>query len=48
MKGRIALYARVSTKDNGQEYENQLQELRQFVAQTPLSSGVPSTWCIKA
>jgi DNA invertase Pin-like site-specific DNA recombinase len=29
---RVALYARVSTKDKGQEYENQLRELRQFVA----------------
>ncbi len=29
---RIALYARVSTKDKGQDHENQLQELRQFVA----------------
>src|SRR5262245_7504332 len=28
---RIALYARVSTKDKGQDYENQLRELRQFV-----------------
>jgi DNA invertase Pin-like site-specific DNA recombinase len=28
---RIALYARVSTKDKGQAYENQLRELRQFV-----------------
>ena len=28
---RIALYARVSTKDKGQDHENQLQELRQFV-----------------
>jgi DNA invertase Pin-like site-specific DNA recombinase len=28
---RIALYARVSTKDKGQDYENQLQELRAFV-----------------
>jgi DNA invertase Pin-like site-specific DNA recombinase len=28
---RIALYARVSTKDKGQDYENQLQELRGFV-----------------
>jgi DNA invertase Pin-like site-specific DNA recombinase len=28
---RIALYARVSTKDKGQEYENQLRELRAFV-----------------
>ncbi|MGA2770093.1 MAG: recombinase family protein [Bryobacteraceae bacterium] len=32
MKIRIALYARVSTKDKGQDYENQLLELRQFVA----------------
>jgi DNA invertase Pin-like site-specific DNA recombinase len=29
---RIALYARVSTKDRGQDYENQLGELRQFVS----------------
>src|SRR6516225_749807 len=29
---RIALYARVSTKDRGQDYENQLRELRDFVA----------------
>jgi DNA invertase Pin-like site-specific DNA recombinase len=28
---RIALYARVSTKDKGQDYENQLRELRGFV-----------------
>jgi DNA invertase Pin-like site-specific DNA recombinase len=28
---RIALYARVSTKDKGQDYENQLRELREFV-----------------
>lgn len=28
---RIALYARVSTKDKGQDHENQLQELRAFV-----------------
>jgi len=28
---RIALYARVSTKDKGQDYENQLIELREFV-----------------
>ena len=28
---RIVLYARVSTKDKGQEYENQLRELREFV-----------------
>lgn len=29
---RIAIYARVSTKDKGQEYQNQLLELRAFVA----------------
>jgi DNA invertase Pin-like site-specific DNA recombinase len=29
---RIALYARVSTKDRGQDHENQLRELRDFVA----------------
>jgi DNA invertase Pin-like site-specific DNA recombinase len=28
---RIALYARVSTKDKGQDYENQLRDLRDFV-----------------
>jgi DNA invertase Pin-like site-specific DNA recombinase len=28
---RVALYARVSTRDRGQEYENQLRELRAFV-----------------
>jgi DNA invertase Pin-like site-specific DNA recombinase len=28
---RIALYARVSTKDKGQDHENQLRELRDFV-----------------
>ena len=28
---RIALYARVSTKDRGQDHENQLRELREFV-----------------
>ena len=28
---RIALYARVSTKDKGQDHENQLVELRKFV-----------------
>ncbi len=27
---RVALYARVSTKDKGQDYENQLLQLRQF------------------
>jgi DNA invertase Pin-like site-specific DNA recombinase len=30
MKTRVALYARVSTKDKGQDYENQLLQLRQF------------------
>ena len=29
---RIALYARVSTRDKGQDYENQSHELRAFVA----------------
>lgn len=29
---RIAIYARVSTSDKGQDTENQLRELRQFVA----------------
>lgn len=28
---RVALYARVSTRDKGQDYENQLTELREFV-----------------
>jgi len=28
---RVALYARVSTKDKGQDYANQLRELREFV-----------------
>jgi hypothetical protein len=28
---RVALYAGVSTKDKGQDYENQLQDLREFV-----------------
>lgn len=32
MNIRIAIYARVSTKDKGQDHENQLLELRQFVA----------------
>ncbi len=31
MNSRIALYARVSTKDKGQDHENQLMELREFV-----------------
>ena len=29
---KIALYARVSTKDKGQETENQLVQLREFAA----------------
>ena len=29
---RVALYARVSTKDKGQEVENQLRQLREFAA----------------
>jgi DNA invertase Pin-like site-specific DNA recombinase len=29
---RIALYARVSTKDKGQDHENQLRELRDFLS----------------
>jgi DNA invertase Pin-like site-specific DNA recombinase len=29
---RVALYARVSTKDKGQDHENQLRELREFVS----------------
>ena len=29
---RVALYARVSTRDKGQDFENQLRELRQFAA----------------
>ena len=28
---KIALYARVSTRDKGQDHENQLLELREFV-----------------
>jgi DNA invertase Pin-like site-specific DNA recombinase len=28
---RIGLYARVSTRDKGQDHENQLRELREFV-----------------
>ena len=30
---RVALYARVSTKDKGQDVENQLRQLRQFAKQ---------------
>src|SRR5258706_14518187 len=29
---RVALYARISTKDKGQEVENQLRQLREFSA----------------
>ncbi len=31
---RIAIYARVSTSDRGQDTENQIRELRQFVSNT--------------
>lgn len=31
---RCALYARVSTKDKGQEVENQLRQLREFAVQS--------------
>jgi DNA invertase Pin-like site-specific DNA recombinase len=41
MKIRIALYARVSTKDKGQDHENQLIELRQFVANKASEGWVP-------
>jgi DNA invertase Pin-like site-specific DNA recombinase len=37
---RIALYARVSTRDKGQDYENQLHELRAFVARKASDSWV--------
>jgi DNA invertase Pin-like site-specific DNA recombinase len=30
MKTKVALYARVSTKDKGQDHENQLRQLREF------------------
>jgi DNA invertase Pin-like site-specific DNA recombinase len=39
---RIALYARVSTKDKGQDYENQLRELRDFVARKVGDGWVPA------
>jgi DNA invertase Pin-like site-specific DNA recombinase len=32
MTTRVAIYARVSTKDKGQEVENQLRQLREFAA----------------
>ena len=32
---RVALYARVSTKDKGQEVENQLRQLREFAIRRP-------------
>jgi DNA invertase Pin-like site-specific DNA recombinase len=41
MNIRIALYARVSTKDKGQDHENQLIELRQFVANKASEGWVP-------
>ena len=37
---RIALYARVSTRDKGQDYENQLRELREFVGRNSYSRDV--------
>jgi len=39
---RIALYARVSTKDKGQDYENQLRELREFVTRKAGDGWVPA------
>jgi DNA invertase Pin-like site-specific DNA recombinase len=38
---RIALYARVSTKDKGQDHENQLRDLRDFVARKASDGWVP-------
>src|SRR5438552_7007195 len=38
---RVALYARVSTKDKGQDHENQLMELRQFVGHKRSEGWVP-------
>jgi DNA invertase Pin-like site-specific DNA recombinase len=38
---RIAIYARVSTSDKGQDTENQLRELRQFV-----SNKAPEGWTL--
>ncbi len=29
---KVAIYARVSTRDKGQEYENQLRDLKAYVA----------------
>ena len=36
---RVAIYARVSTEDKGQDPENQLRELRHRVAHGSLDSG---------
>jgi len=37
---RIALYARVSTKDKGQDHENQLRQLREFVSRKTIDGWV--------
>jgi len=42
---RAAIYARVSTLD--QEPENQLQELRRYIAADPLNLPVPRQGCQK-
>ena len=39
---RIAVYARVSTADKGQDPENQLRELRQFVANNAAEGWAPA------
>ena len=39
---RIAIYARVSTSDKGQDPENQLRELRQFVANKAAEGWAPA------
>src|SRR5450759_4599529 len=39
---RIAVYARVSTSDKGQDPENQLRELRQFVANKAAEGWAPA------
>ncbi|MBS1855275.1 MAG: recombinase family protein [Acidobacteria bacterium] len=40
---RIALYARVSTKDKGQDYENQLHELRNYLSRRASDGWVLTT-----
>jgi DNA invertase Pin-like site-specific DNA recombinase len=40
---RIGLYARISTKDKGQDHENQLRELREFVKRKAPESWVLAT-----